>query len=111
MSLGKPFRRILELFLILKSLNFFLYLCLSYFNVYEFPQRRELRTSTKKNSVSPLVRTQHFHRSGLGSVPGWGTKMPQASWRGQKEKKKSEKIGTKINYQDIKSSMLLIGEF
>ena len=24
---------------------------------------------------------------GPGSIPGWGTKIPQAAWRSQKEKK------------------------
>ena len=32
-----------------------------------------------------VVRTQRFHRHGLGSVPGWGTKILQAVWRGQKQ--------------------------
>ena len=25
---------------------------------------------------------------GLGTIPGWGTEIPQATWQGQKEKKK-----------------------
>ena len=25
---------------------------------------------------------------GLGSIPGWGTKIPQAMWHGRKKKKK-----------------------
>ena len=32
----------------------------------------------------PVVRTWHFHCSGTGSIPGWGTKIPQVAWRGQK---------------------------
>ena len=29
-----------------------------------------------------------FTAEGLGSVPGWGTKIPQVVWCGQKKKKK-----------------------
>ena len=28
-----------------------------------------------------------FTAKGLGSIPGWGTKIPQAVWCGQKKKK------------------------
>ena len=34
----------------------------------------------------PVVRTRRFHCSGLGSIPGQGTKIPQAMWLGQKSK-------------------------
>ena len=34
----------------------------------------------------PVVRTHHFHCWGLGSITGWGTKIPQTVW--QKKKKK-----------------------
>ena len=27
---------------------------------------------------------------GLGTIPGWGTEIPQATWQGQKEKKKKK---------------------
>ena len=33
-----------------------------------------------------VVRTQHFPCCGPGSIPGWGTKIPQAVWHGQKKK-------------------------
>ena len=36
-------------------------------------------------SGSLVVRTQCFHCCGLGSMPGWGTKIPQAARRGQKK--------------------------
>ena len=44
----------------------------------------------------PVVRTWGFHHGGLGSIPGQGTKIPQAKWHGQKKKteiffKKKEK--------------------
>ena len=29
-----------------------------------------------------------FTAEGTGSIPGWGTKVPQAAWYGQREKKK-----------------------
>ena len=35
-------------------------------------------------SGSPVVRTQHFHCGGLGSIPGQGTRIPQATQHGQK---------------------------
>ena len=33
-----------------------------------------------------MVRAPRFHCRGLGSIPGRGTKIPQAAQRGQKEK-------------------------
>ena len=38
----------------------------------------------------PVVRSQCSHSCGLGSIPGWGTKITQASWRGKKKKKKEK---------------------
>ena len=35
----------------------------------------------------PVVRTQCFHCWSQGSVPGPGTKIPQAVWHGQKKGK------------------------
>ena len=35
----------------------------------------------------PEVTTLHFQCRGMGSIPGWGTKIPHATWRGQKQKK------------------------
>ena len=39
-----------------------------------------------------MVRTWHFHFWGLGSIPGWGTKIPQAMQCGQKKKKVESKV-------------------
>ena len=39
----------------------------------------------------PVVRSQCFHSCGLGSIPGWGTKITQASWCGKKKKKKEKR--------------------
>ena len=36
---------------------------------------------------SPVVRTRHFHCLGWSSVPGQGTKIPQAIQHSQKKKK------------------------
>ena len=33
-----------------------------------------------------VIRSPGFHRHGLGSVPGWGTDIPQATWHSQKKK-------------------------
>ena len=35
----------------------------------------------------PLVRTLRFHCGGRGSIPGWGTRIPQATARPKKKKK------------------------
>ena len=37
-----------------------------------------------------MVRTGQFHCRGPGSIPGWGTKIPQAEQYGQKKKKKDK---------------------
>ena len=42
----------------------------------------------------PLVRTQHFHCQGLSSIPGQGTKIPQAEWCNQKEETKQRNQGS-----------------
>ena len=33
----------------------------------------------EESPESPVVRTWHFHYRGPGSIPGWGTKIPQAT--------------------------------
>ena len=38
----------------------------------------------------PVVGTQHFHCQGQGLISGWGTKILQAVWCGQKKKKFQE---------------------
>ena len=30
---------------------------------------------------SPVVKAQYFHCQGLGSIPGWGSKILQAVWQ------------------------------
>ena len=36
----------------------------------------------------PVVKIWSYHYKGLGSVPGWGTKISQAAQQGRKKKKK-----------------------
>ena len=38
---------------------------------------------------SPVIRSQCFHCWSLGSICGWGTKVPQAKWYSQKLKEKT----------------------
>ena len=38
----------------------------------------------------PVVRIQRFHCRGLGSIPGQGTKIPQAAQHGQKKEVQGE---------------------
>ena len=40
----------------------------------------------------PVVKTWCFHCSGPGSTLGWGTKISQATWHGQKEKKSENRF-------------------
>ena len=39
-----------------------------------------------------MVRTQHFHCHGLGSIPGWGPEILQALWHGEKKKDTNDLI-------------------
>ena len=54
---------------------------------------------------SPMVRTQGFHCHGPGSIPGQGTKIPQAMWHDQEIKifkKKGKSMYTRtlsLDYQ------------
>ena len=50
--------------------------------------------------VFPVFRTWHSHGWGLGSVPGWGTEILQASQHGHERKKKKKK-GKKNSSKDI----------
>ena len=57
---------------------------------------KELKISSQRGPFwefpcGPVVKTRHFHSLGLGSIPGQGTKIPQAARRGQKKKKKRKR--------------------
>ena len=59
------------------------------------PGRTQLK-SGKNNNIrefpgGPVVRTQHFHCQGQGSIPGWGIKILQTMRHGQKNKKERKK--------------------
>ena len=41
----------------------------------------------------PVIKTPHFQCRGMGSIPGWGTKIPRASAARPKKKKKKLSSG------------------
>ena len=43
-----------------------------------------------------VVRIPGFHCHGLGSIPGWGTEIPQDMWCGQKKKKSRHPINVNV---------------
>ena len=47
------------------------------------------RKSSRATPWHPVVRTQHFHWQGPGSIPGQGTKILQAAQQGQNEQEKN----------------------
>ena len=51
---------------------------------------------------SPVVRIQHFHCWGPGSIPSWATKIPQAMWHGQKKKVEMPKMALFITAKNWK---------
>ena len=40
-----------------------------------------------------MVRIRAFTAEGPGSIPGWGTKIPQAKQRGQQQQQKKDRRG------------------
>ena len=63
------------------------------FNIHQVKKSR-LQKSVKNNSfggnslVVQWLRLSAFTAVALSSVPGWGTKIPKATWYSQKKKKK-----------------------
>ena len=49
-------------------------------------------TYSKEAPGCLVVRTQNFHCHGPGAVSGWGSKIPQAMWTGQKNKNKIKNV-------------------
>ena len=43
-------------------------------------EREHIIHARREFPGGPVVRTRRFHCHGLGSIPGWGTKIPQAGW-------------------------------
>ena len=58
--------------------HFTLVLVFTFSIVYKFSKR--------EFPGGPVVKTWCFHYDGLGSIPGQGTKIPQAKWYSQKKK-------------------------
>ena len=50
------------------------------------------KISMQGSPCGPVVQTRCFPCWDLGSIPGWGTKIPQAAWQGQKQNKKQHKV-------------------
>ena len=50
----------------------------------------------------PVVRTRSFHCWGPGSIPGQGTKIPQAAQCGQEKKKKKKDEEKSKEFKDLK---------
>ena len=43
-----------------------------------------------------MVRTLHPTVGDMGSIPGWGTKIPQAGWSGQKNTENFKKTNKNL---------------
>ena len=66
---------------------------------------KKKKTNTQEFPGSPMARAQHFHCCGLGSIPGWGTKIPQAVQRDRKTKQKQ--MQTHKNSYPIRNKLFL----
>ena len=67
----------------------------------------------KKTSIGASLVVQQlglhaFTARGMGLIPALGTKIPQATWYGQKVKKKKEKDNTVLKKKDKYCMILLI---
>ena len=47
--------------------------------------------SSREFPYGPVVRTLCFHCRRQGSIPDWGTKIPQTTWRGRKKERERER--------------------
>ena len=56
----------------------------------------------------PVVRTRRFHCCGRGSIPGQGTKIPQATQHSQKQTSKQTNRGPSTLLNLITSSFLQV---
>ena len=59
-----------------------------------------LKTATGKSPVVQWLALHAFTAEGPGSIPGQGTKIPQAAWHGQK-KKEATKPPLENRYVDL----------
>ena len=62
--------------------------------VYVLKERFLILKEKKKEGIpgGPVVRAWHFHCQGPGSIPGPGTKIPQATWPGKKKKHRTSLV-------------------
>ena len=51
-----------------------------------------------------MVRTRPLHCGGLGSIPGWGTKTPQAVVR-PKKKKRKEVYNSSVSHIELEGAV------
>ena len=58
--------------------------------VYDMPITLEKQSYFREFPGDPLGRTQCLHCQGQGSIPGWGTKLSQATQSGLKRKKEKK---------------------
>lgn len=58
-----------------------------------------VKSYNKELPGGPVLRTWHFHSSGLGSIPGRGTKILQAVGYGQTLKQKQNKKEKALHFK------------
>ena len=58
--------------------------------VYLYSFTNNSKKNLREFPGGPVLRTPHFHCQGPGSIPGQGTKIPQAAQHDQKRKKKKK---------------------
>ena len=52
-------------------------------------ESRSVQTSLTRDFLSgPVIKTSPSNEGGAHSIPGWGAKIPYASWQKKKKKKK-----------------------
>ena len=57
-----------------------------------------------------MVRTQHFHCHGLGSIPGLGPEIFQALWHGEKKRYKWSYLQNRNRLTDIENKLMVTKE-
>lgn len=66
-------------------------------NISEKSEFVHFKKQIPKFPYNPVVRTLHWHCSGLDSITDWGTKIPQALQHGQKKKSEMFQCFKKVN--------------
>ena len=55
--------------------------------------------------IPHFKKKKRFHTStagGMSSIPGWGKKIPHATWHGDKKKKSFPKLKKKVNIWGVR---------